>query len=66
VELDAGGAVKVDEVSATSVPGVWAIGDVTNRINLTVGGGGRRVLGGVGVGDGAAVGVGVEGVGEGG
>jgi thioredoxin reductase len=29
--------VKVDDFSATNVRGVWAIGDVTNRINLTVG-----------------------------
>jgi pyruvate/2-oxoglutarate dehydrogenase complex dihydrolipoamide dehydrogenase (E3) component len=35
VETDAGGAIKVDDFSATNVKGVWAIGDVTNRINLT-------------------------------
>lgn len=34
--LAADGAVKVDDHSRTNVPGVWAIGDVTNRINLTV------------------------------
>eukprot|EP00878_Enallax_costatus_P014556 GHUV01015227.1.p1 GENE.GHUV01015227.1~~GHUV01015227.1.p1 ORF type:complete len:416 (+),score=110.51 GHUV01015227.1:307-1554(+) len=35
VSLDHSGAVKVNEVSATDVPGIWAIGDVTDRINLT-------------------------------
>jgi len=35
VELDAAGAVKVDEYSKTNVDSVWAVGDVTNRINLT-------------------------------
>ncbi|CAK9175628.1 unnamed protein product [Ilex paraguariensis] len=35
VELDRAGAVKVDEYSRTSIPSIWAIGDVTNRINLT-------------------------------
>ncbi|ERN18871.1 hypothetical protein AMTRI_Chr07g24750 [Amborella trichopoda] len=35
VELDRAGAVKVDEYSRTSVPNIWAVGDVTNRINLT-------------------------------
>ena len=29
------GAILVDETSATSVPSIYAIGDVTNRINLT-------------------------------
>eukprot|EP00191_Tetraselmis_sp_GSL018_P000584 CAMPEP_0177598696 /NCGR_PEP_ID=MMETSP0419_2-20121207/12521_1 /TAXON_ID=582737 /ORGANISM="Tetraselmis sp., Strain GSL018" /LENGTH=480 /DNA_ID=CAMNT_0019091227 /DNA_START=259 /DNA_END=1701 /DNA_ORIENTATION=- len=29
------GAIKVDDYSRTSVPNVWAIGDVTDRINLT-------------------------------
>jgi glutathione reductase (NADPH) len=29
------GAVVVDEYSRTSVPGVWAVGDVTDRVNLT-------------------------------
>lgn len=33
--LDAHGAVPVDERFATRVPGVYAIGDVTNRKNLT-------------------------------
>lgn len=35
VELAANGAIKVDEWSRTSVPSIWAIGDVTDRINLT-------------------------------
>lgn len=35
VALDENGAVKVDEYSRTSVPNIWAVGDVTNRINLT-------------------------------
>ena len=33
--LDARGAVQVDAGLQTSVPGVWAIGDVTDRKNLT-------------------------------
>jgi glutathione reductase (NADPH) len=35
VELDGKGAVSVDEFSRSSVPSVWAIGDATDRINLT-------------------------------
>ncbi|GMP24802.1 hypothetical protein CsSME_00001949 [Camellia sinensis var. sinensis] len=35
VELDEMGAVKVDEFSRTNVPSIWAVGDVTNRLNLT-------------------------------
>ena len=35
VELAADGAVRVDRYSASSVPSIHAIGDVTNRINLT-------------------------------
>lgn len=35
VELDKVGAVKVDEYSRTNVPSIWAVGDVTNRMNLT-------------------------------
>jgi len=35
VELSAGGAVVVDEYSRTNVPGIWALGDATDRINLT-------------------------------
>lgn len=29
------GAVKVDEFSQSSVPSIWAVGDVTNRVALT-------------------------------
>ncbi|GAB3449065.1 glutathione-disulfide reductase [Insolitispirillum peregrinum] len=36
VELDPkSGAIKVDEWSRTSVPSIWAVGDVTDRVNLT-------------------------------
>ncbi|KAG8072883.1 hypothetical protein GUJ93_ZPchr0006g44169 [Zizania palustris] len=35
VEIDQIGAIKVDEYSRTSIPNIWAVGDVTNRINLT-------------------------------
>jgi glutathione reductase (NADPH) len=35
VELDGKGAVWVDEFSRSSVPSIWAIGDATDRINLT-------------------------------
>ena len=35
VELDKAGAIKVDEYSRTNVPSIWAVGDVTNRMNLT-------------------------------
>jgi glutathione reductase (NADPH) len=35
VELAADGAIRVDSLSRTNVPSIWAIGDVTNRINLT-------------------------------
>ncbi|KAK9069840.1 hypothetical protein SSX86_010236 [Deinandra increscens subsp. villosa] len=35
VEIDSIGAVKVDEYSRTNVPSIWAICDVTNRMNLT-------------------------------
>jgi glutathione reductase (NADPH) len=35
VKLAADGAVRVDRYSKTSVPSIHAIGDVTNRINLT-------------------------------
>jgi len=35
VELDRTGAVKVDEYSRTNIPSIWAIGDATNRMNLT-------------------------------
>jgi glutathione reductase (NADPH) len=35
VELSENGAVKVDEYSRSSVDNIWAVGDVTDRINLT-------------------------------
>jgi glutathione reductase (NADPH) len=35
VELNAKGAVAVDAYSRTSVENIWAIGDITDRINLT-------------------------------
>ncbi|MEM8870848.1 MAG: FAD-dependent oxidoreductase, partial [Pseudomonadota bacterium] len=35
VKLDRFGAVTVDEYSQTAVPSIYAIGDVTNRVNLT-------------------------------
>ena len=35
VELLPSGAIKVDEFSQTTCPSIWAIGDVTDRINLT-------------------------------
>ncbi|MBC7769114.1 MAG: glutathione-disulfide reductase [Phycisphaerales bacterium] len=35
VRLTARGAVAVDEFSRSSAPSIWAIGDVTDRINLT-------------------------------
>jgi len=35
VELDPKGAVVVDAYSRSSVPSIWAIGDATDRINLT-------------------------------
>jgi glutathione reductase (NADPH) len=35
VELTERGAVKVDEFSRTNVENIWAVGDVTDRINLT-------------------------------
>ncbi|CAA7398908.1 unnamed protein product [Spirodela intermedia] len=35
VETDRAGAIKVDEYSRTNVPSIWAVGDVTNRMNLT-------------------------------
>ncbi|KAL1548364.1 glutathione-disulfide reductase [Salvia divinorum] len=35
VDLDKAGAIKVNEYSQTNVPSIWAIGDVTNRMNLT-------------------------------
>jgi len=35
VHLDKRGAIAVDEWQQTTVPGIYAIGDVTNRLNLT-------------------------------
>jgi glutathione reductase (NADPH) len=35
VELSPDGAIKVDDYSRTTQPGIWAIGDVTDRLNLT-------------------------------
>ncbi|OUS42079.1 hypothetical protein BE221DRAFT_202020 [Ostreococcus tauri] len=35
VKCDSHGAIMVDEYSRTSVSSVWAVGDVTNRVNLT-------------------------------
>ena len=35
VKLNARGAVEVDQYSRTNVPNIYAVGDVTDRINLT-------------------------------
>ncbi len=35
LHLDAHGAIAVDDYARTAVPGVYAVGDVTNRVNLT-------------------------------
>jgi len=35
VELGSKGEIRVDAYSRTNVPSIWAIGDVTDRINLT-------------------------------
>lgn len=35
VELDGRGAVKVDAFSRSSIPSIYAVGDVTDRVNLT-------------------------------
>lgn len=35
VTLGRGGAIDVDDYSQTGVPSIYAIGDVTNRVNLT-------------------------------
>jgi glutathione reductase (NADPH) len=35
VEMEANGAIKVDEWQRTSVKNIYAVGDVTDRINLT-------------------------------
>ncbi len=35
VELDEKGAVKVDAYSRTTAESIWALGDITNRVQLT-------------------------------
>ncbi len=35
IKLGRGGEIEVDEYSQTAVPSIYAIGDVTNRLNLT-------------------------------
>ncbi|KAI4301163.1 hypothetical protein L6164_034470 [Bauhinia variegata] len=35
VKMNKNGAILVDEYSRTSVPSIWAVGDVTDRLNLT-------------------------------
>ncbi|XP_021280646.1 glutathione reductase, chloroplastic isoform X1 [Herrania umbratica] len=35
VKMNKNGAIEVDEYSRTTVPSIWAVGDVTDRINLT-------------------------------
>jgi glutathione reductase (NADPH) len=35
VELNAAGAIAVDAYSRTNVANIWAVGDVTDRVNLT-------------------------------
>ena len=35
VKLDHLGAIEIDDFSRTSAPSVWALGDVTNRLQLT-------------------------------
>lgn len=35
VKMTKTGAIEVNEYSQTSVPSIWAVGDVTDRINLT-------------------------------
>lgn len=35
IEVDGAGAIPVDAWSQTKVPSIWAVGDVTNRANLT-------------------------------
>ena len=35
VKLDARGAIVVDDDSRSVVPSIWAVGDVTDRVNLT-------------------------------
>ncbi|WP_163434795.1 FAD-dependent oxidoreductase, partial [Escherichia coli] len=35
IETDRAGAIPVDAYSQTKVPSIYAVGDVTNRANLT-------------------------------
>jgi glutathione reductase (NADPH) len=35
IEMTAAGAIKVDDYSRTNIDNIWAIGDVTNRVQLT-------------------------------
>ncbi|XP_022771210.1 glutathione reductase, chloroplastic-like [Durio zibethinus] len=35
VKMNKNGAIEVDEYLRTTVPSIWAVGDVTDRINLT-------------------------------
>ncbi|XP_047316589.1 glutathione reductase, chloroplastic-like [Impatiens glandulifera] len=35
VKMNKNGAIEVDEYSRTTVPSIWAVGDVTDRLNLT-------------------------------
>ncbi len=35
VEMDSDGAIKVDAFNASNIPSIHAVGDVTNRVNLT-------------------------------
>ena len=35
VEVDEGGAIKVDDYNRTNVPSIYAVGDVTDRVQLT-------------------------------
>nr|BAP47520.1 glutathione Reductase [Gentiana triflora] len=35
VKMSKTGAIEVDEYSRSSVPSIWAVGDVTDRVNLT-------------------------------
>ena len=35
VKIDARGAIVVDDDSRSTVPSIWAVGDVTDRVNLT-------------------------------
>ncbi|KAF5186567.1 Soluble pyridine nucleotide transhydrogenase [Thalictrum thalictroides] len=35
VKMTKNGAIEVDEYSCTSVPSIWAVGDATDRVNLT-------------------------------